>query len=478
MKVRMLVLNLASMASLRLGSALLVFALFWFLSHHLSPSELGGYSLLMNFFFLFQSILLLGLNMPLMRRIAARPQDAALETSNSFFFALPVAAVIGTAIALTGHFFAGDGLAWPFVLLGLSILPTAWTVVAECVLVGQEQMYGIACVNLFEALARVVGAVAVIIGGWGLTGVFLVFVGLRFTAAAAYLFSRYLPAPSWRLVAAGIQRSYIRDVPTYLAIAVVTGLCVRLDILMVSKLLSLHDAGIYAAASRLSDAALMLPTTAAIVIFPTQARLFETNRAGFANFMGTAIRWYLIVGFAAALLVFALSPFIVQLLYAPALAGAAPILEILILGAAMMVLDQLLSTTMMAARAQHADLRSMIFGLATLVVLIFLFAHFFGLLGAALASPAALLVRVLYRLRWAQHLFAKPLVWPALRVLAAAAVAVAVLYFGAATGRAVDLIGAYAAYGIVLWATRSLQRTDWQALRAFLAAQRQGPRRA
>ena len=474
MKLHKLLLNLASMASLRLGSAVLVFALFWYLSHHLAPSQLGGFSLLMNLFFLFQSLLLLGLNMPLMRRIAADPDVAAVESSNSFFFALPVAAIIGAGLGLAGHIYSGDGLVWPFALLGLSMLPTAWTVVAECVLIGREQMYGVACVNLLEAMARLVGAVAVIIGGFGVTGVLVVFTALRFAAAAAYLFNRHVPAPMWRMVAAGVLESYRREVPTYLAIAVVTGLCVRVDILLVSKLLSLHDAGIYAAAVRLSDAALMLPTTAAVVIFPTQARMFETNRAGFVNLMSGAVRWYLIMGFAAALLVVTLSPFIVHLLYAPALSEAAPVLQILILGAAMMVMDQLLSTTMMAARAQQADLRSMTFGLGVLVTLIVVLTHFFGLLGAAMASPAALLVRVLYRLNWAQHLFSRPLVWAALRVLAAAAAAVAVLYFGAASGRALDLIGAYAAYGILLWATRSLHGADWQVLRQFVAAQRHG----
>ncbi len=474
MKLHRLLLNLASMASLRLGSALLVFALFWYLSHHMLPSQLGGFSLLMNLFYLFQSLLLLGLNMPLMRRIAALPEVAAVESSNSCFFALPVAALIGVGLALTGHFYSGDGLVWPFALLGLSMLPTAWTVVAECVLIGQEQMYGVACVNLLEAMARLVGSVAIISAGFGLTGVFVLFTALRFGAAAAYLFNRHVPAPKWRLVAARTIESYRREVPTYLAIAVVTGLCARIDILLVSKLLSLHDAGIYAAAVRLSDAALMLPTTAAVVIFPTQARMFETNRAGFENLMSGAVRWYLIAGFAAALLVVTLAPFIVHVLYAPALAEAAPVLQILILGAAMMVMDQLLSTTMMAARAQQADLRSMTFGLGVLVSLIIVLAHFFGLSGAAMASPAALLVRVLYRLRWAQHLFSKPLVWAALRVLAAAAAAVAVLYFGAASGRTLDLIAAYAAYGFLLWATRSLQAADWQVLREFVAAQRHG----
>jgi hypothetical protein len=120
----------------------------------------------------------------------------------------------------------------------------------------------------------------------------------------------------------------------------------------------------------------------------------------------------------------------------------------------------------------------MIFGLVSLVGLILILVHFFGLLGAAMASPAALLMRVLYRLRWAQQMFARPLVWSALRVVAAAAVAVAVLYLGAASGRAVDLIWAYAAYGILLWATGSLQGTDFQALRAFVSAQRHGAGRA
>ena len=104
------------------------------------------------------------------------------------------------------------------------------------------------------------------------------------------------------------------------------------------------------------DAAVMVPTMAAIVLLPTQSRLFESDRAAFLRLFERAVRWYLIAGFAAALAVVALAPFIVHLIYAPNLAQAASILQILILGASLMVVDQMLSTTQIAAKAQRADL--------------------------------------------------------------------------------------------------------------------------
>jgi O-antigen/teichoic acid export membrane protein len=237
---------------------------------------------------------------------------------------------------------------------------------------------------------------------------------------------------------------------------------------LVAKILSLRDAGIYAAAARLSDAALMIPTIAAVVMFPTQARLFESDRAAFGRFLEGAVRWLLIVGFGMALLVIAISPFIIHVIYAPRLAAAAPILQILILGTTVMVVDQVLSTTMIAAHAQTADLRSMSVGLLVLVTLFLVFTHFYGLTGAAMAAPTALLVRVLYRLHWAQRLFSSPIVWLSLRIVVSASIAVSVFFLRVTGGVSTDLVLALLSYGFVLWATRSVRATHWQALRHLL----------
>jgi O-antigen/teichoic acid export membrane protein len=462
---RAILMNFASMASLRLGVAGLTFALFWLLSHRLSAPQLGGFSLLMNIFFIAQALPLLGMNVSLMRRIAAHPQDAASETSSAFYFTLPITALIGLGLAIAGRWYVDEGLLWAFGLVGLSIVPTGWTVVAECVLVGREQMHWIAYVNLLEAFGRLVGGWVAVSSGYGLTGIFVVFLTLRIAAALAYLLSRQLPAPQWRLVPSNMMKLYRQEIPTFLAIAVITVLCTRADVLLVAKLFSLQDAGIYAAAARLSDAALMVPTMAAVVIFPTQARLFESDRAAFARFLEEAVRWCLVVGFAFALLVVALSPAIIHLIYAPRLASAAGILQILIMGAALMVIDQLLSTTMLAGRAQQADLRSMSMGLAALLTLFLVFGHFFGLTGCAIAIPTALLIRVSYRLYWAQRLFSSRVLWLALRILACAGTAVAVFVLRLTSGVTMDLALALLSYAFVLWVTGSVRATHWRELR-------------
>jgi O-antigen/teichoic acid export membrane protein len=470
--IRALVGNFASMTSLRLGLAGLTFALFWLLSHRLNTAQLGGFSLLMNAFFLVQTLPLLGMTMPLVRRIAAHPADTAVECSNSFFFALPVAATLGAGLALVGPWYVDEQLAVPFALLGLSLVPTAWTVVAECVLIGRERMQSIAYVNLLEAVGRLVGAWLAMQWHLGLTGVFCAFALMRFAAALAYLLNRNLPAPRWQLVRRATLQGYRRQVPTYLAIAVVAGLCTRLDIILVSKLLSLREAGIYAAAARLSDAALMVPTMAAVVIFPTQSRLFAADRAGFARVLDQAVRWCLIAGFAAALLVMAFSRVIIHWIYPANLASSAPILQLLILGTAVMVIDQLLSTTMLAAHAQRADLRSLTLGLVALATLLLILTHFFGLIGAACAPPLSIAIRVLYRLYWAQREFASQIVVVAGRVLLAAGAAVGILLLRVSSAVLVDVALAFSVYGIMLWMTRSVHTNDLLSLRHLIAQQR------
>lgn len=472
MSVRTVFANFLSMASLRLGLAGLTFALFWLLSHDFSTTQLGGFSLLMNVFFMVQTLPLLGMTMPLIRRTAAQPADTAAETSNSFYFALPVAVLLGVGLAAVGASYGDAGLQLPFALLGLSMLPTAWIAVAECVLVGRERMQGIAYVNLFEAVGRLAGAGAAIHWHAGLTGVFVAFLAMRCAAGLAYLYNRHLPAPQWHLVRLTAWHAYRRETPTYLSIAVVTALATRLDIVLVSKLLSLHDAGLYAAAARLSDAALMVPTMAAVVIFPSQARLYVADRAAFGRVLEQAVRWSLIVGFAAALFVVASAPTLIHWIYTPNLWGSAALLQILILGAAVMIIDQMLSTTMMAARAPATDLRSMTLGLVVLTLCLTAFTRFLGLPGAALAPPAALLVRVAYRLRWAQGELSIPLLTLALRVLVAAAVAAGLLFVKVSSSTPVDLLLAYATYALVLWVTRSVDAAGWRALRALIAAGR------
>jgi O-antigen/teichoic acid export membrane protein len=119
--------------------------------------------------------------------------------------------------------------------------------------------------------------------------------------------------------------------------------------------------------------------------------------------MARTLRWALVLGVPAALIGMALAPWVVSWLYPPDLQGAAPVLQVLLLAAWWMTLDQLLSTAMLAAQAQRADLRCMLVGLGALVPLLVGLSLWQGAPGAAAALVLALTLRVLARLAWAQR---------------------------------------------------------------------------
>lgn len=442
----------------RLGMAVLNYGLFWLLSHRLGASALGGYSLVMNVFYLCAMLPLLGLSGPLTRRAATEREHLADEYANAIAFAAPVAVALAAAIAWGGPAAYGQGLALPFLLLGASMLPTAATLVSESVLMGLERMPDISRIQFAEAALRTAGAAWIVSHGGGLDGVFVVFLGLRVATAVAYRFHPALPRFEGRRVTAALQRRQWQEVPVFLGIVGLAALTSRLDMIGLARGADLREVGRYAAASRLYEATLMLPTIAAFAMMPTLARLFATERDRFREMLVLALRVNLGVGAALALAVAALAGPIVALLYKPELASSAPVLRWLIFGAVLMTLDQILSSTMMAAQAQAHDLRALAIAVTTLAVGLWLCVPHWQALGAAIAVVAALVARVGYRVVWVVGLLQlRGLAGELARVGGSALAGVAALVVALPMGAPLALVAALGAYAVALVATGVLR---------------------
>jgi O-antigen/teichoic acid export membrane protein len=466
MKAQSLGGMLRSALGLRLAMAALNFGLFWLLSHRLDASTLGGFSLLMNVFLLVQVLPLLGLNPAFIRRAAADPQQQALELSNGVAFAAPIALLLGLGVGIVGQLSYGPELHLPFWCLALAVLPTAWTLVAELTLLGQERMTDIARVQGAEALFRLLGAGAVVMAGGGLTGIFAVVALLRFAVALAYAAVPHLPRPQWPLVQAALWRRNWREVPLYLGIALLATLSTRLDLIVLSRLRSLDDVGVYAAAAKLYEASLMLPTVVALSMMPALSRLFATDRAQFDGLLVQALRASLAGGTLVALAVAATSPLLIGLLYAPGMAGAAEVLRWLIVGAVFMTADQILSSTMIAARAQVWDMRSLLLGLAGLMAGLWWLVPLLGPVGSGMAVTLGLVLRVTLRIFWAgRALQARGLWWEYSRQLLALGVGLLALDLAWDSGTPLRWAAAWLAWVLVALASGIVQRSWWQDCR-------------
>jgi O-antigen/teichoic acid export membrane protein len=451
--------------------AVLNYALFWMLSLRLGTAALGGYSLLMNVFFLASTLPMLGVSIALIRRAATERDQVGAEMSNAIVFSAPVAIVITLAIGFAGSASYGPELRMPFWLLALSLLPTASALVSECTLLGLERVADIARVQFVESLLRTVFAVGAVELGHGLAAVFAVFAVLRLGVAVAYRFHPLLPRFQWRQVTAALQARNWREVPVFLGIALLAAVSSRIDIIALSRLAGLEVAGLYAAASRLYDASLMLPNIAALSVMPTLARLFVEDKTYFREVLVLAMRLSLGLGFALAIGVAALSAPLIHLLYRPEMAEAAVVLRWLIFCAVLVTLDQILSSTMLAAKAQGHDLGSLSVAVAVLVAALLALVPPLGAVGAAMAVVLATASRVAYRLAWIVRLLELPHLGRDLgRVLASAVLAIAALAVALPHGAPVALVASLAAYLAGLIVSGAFKPGEIAGVRRRLAA--------
>jgi|GEM_PF-1063118 len=454
----------------RLATAALSYGLFWALSRMMGASQLGGFSLLMNIFLMAQLLPLLGLSIPLMRRIATKTEDTAVEVTNAFVFALPVSVVLALCIGAWGQVSNQRELAPLFWLVGASLLPTAWTVVAEVALLGQDRLTDVARINFFEALLRTLLSVTSVHMGLGLEGVFVIFLGLRCVAVLLYLRHPSIPLPRpghWRW---SLQKRNWREVPVFFGIALVAALVSRLDVLTLSHLRGLDEVAVYAAASRLYDAAQMLPTVTALLILPALSRQFIVSRDHLSVTLLMAVRLSLTFGLGLALFASAFAQPVIDLLYRADMAGAAGALRWLIFAAVIMVADVILSSTMLAAKAQTQDLRSLSLGLFALVLALAALVPRFGSNGTSAAVMLGLAVRVAVRLRWAVRDLDMPSPWLHLaRLAAACAAGLCVLAVMRPHGAVATASCALLAYAVVVVLSGGLGKEPLKGLRADIA---------
>jgi O-antigen/teichoic acid export membrane protein len=408
MNLKRLLGNFASVTALRLGMAAMGFGLFWVLSHELPTEQLGGFSVLMNTFFLLQALPLLGLGIHLTREVAAHPAQRGAHMGQALVFSAPWAVLLTLGVGLYGLWFAPAGLQTAHWLVGLAMVPTAFTLVAESTLVGMEQVRPLTRINLAEAAVRLGGAALAVHLGAGLDGVFTVFLLGRLLSAALYLRLTHLPRIEWPHAPSQAWLALWREAPPYLGLAVVTAATSRIDVLVVSQLQGLEAAGVYAAAARLYEASQMVSTMALVVIFPVLARLFHADPPAFAAMLDRCLRWGLLLGVPVVLAISVVVPWLVMGVYAPPLWGSAAVLQVLCVGTWLLALDQLLSTTMLAARAQRDDLAAMVIGLVLLLALIPALLPALGLVGTAWAVVLALALRMAWRIRWAGHALKLP----------------------------------------------------------------------
>ncbi|MDD2852004.1 MAG: flippase [Desulfuromonadaceae bacterium] len=112
--------------------------------------------------------------------------------------------------------------------------------------------------------------------------------------------------------------------------SIVSMICFRIDQVMLGQISDAKELGIYAAAVRVAELWFFIPSAIIASVFPNIIRAREVDEAEFYKRLQKLFNFLAFAGYAVAIPVTFLGPFVIKLLYGEAYAAAAPMLVILI----------------------------------------------------------------------------------------------------------------------------------------------------
>lgn len=112
--------------------------------------------------------------------------------------------------------------------------------------------------------------------------------------------------------------------------SIVSMVCLRIDQVMLGQISDAKELGIYAAAVRVAELWFFIPSAIIGSVFPNIIRARDVDEAEFYNRLQRLFNFLAFAGYAVAIPVTFLGPFVINLLYGEAYAAAAPMLIILI----------------------------------------------------------------------------------------------------------------------------------------------------
>jgi O-antigen/teichoic acid export membrane protein len=236
-------------------------------------------------------------------------------TRSAVVFALALGAAIMVSSPWSGEALHIGEL--PILMLGFFGLAASLDAIANGRLQGSRRFGRQATYGLMQATGKLAAAATVLVVGYRVVGIVgaLVITSLLIAVVGMYA-SRDLGAISTRVFSAEVRRSF--------AAVFLFWVMVSIDILIARSLWDPQQAGIYAAASVLGKAVLLLPAVISQVLFPHLAEEHAERRPVTAV-MAKAILTVLAVTSLATLALALAGPVVVAVLYGERYQAAAPL---------------------------------------------------------------------------------------------------------------------------------------------------------
>ncbi len=387
--------NAASMITSDVLNRATTFVVYVLVARYLGKHAFGQLTVGLTLFFVFYVFASAGLKILLAREVAKdRTATNQYFVSGSLvvvaFSILSFAALFGLVRLL--HYSADTTLIIYMLVLGL--FPASLSVVVESIMQGWERMHLIALATVPVSVGKVVACLVLLERGHGLFDVVLTLVACRCALLALEwgLLVWHICRPVLRFNLQ-LSRTMVRMAMPFLGIDALVTLQPAIVVLLLSKLATESEVGLYNAGAQLLVPVALVFHNVMISVFPVMCRRFNADFAHLRTLAERLLQWLLALALPAATGLFLLAKPILLLVYENEdFAGASIVLRILVGSLILTVYSHALGNVLMAGNREKVNLQIVVVDvLASLAIGVLLIGRF-GLVGAA---ATAMIVHVI-----------------------------------------------------------------------------------
>ena len=380
--------NALSILTSDVMSRMTSFVLYALVARHLGAQEFGQLSLAFTLFYMFQVFAVGGLKTLIVRQVAKDRAKTQLYFVNGCmivaFTSLASIVALWSFIHLMHYPPATTRI---ILLLSFGLLPYSVSAVSEGIFQAWERMRYIACVNVPVNIAKVAGAFLLLTTNRGLYPVVLILLS-SFAAIAAVevwiLLRKFSSEPA--SIDFHFSLATMRSAATFLGIDGTLAVMSSLNILLLSKLATETEVGLYGAATQLMVPLLLVYQSMAQSIFPLMCRKMEPGFQNLKRIAEQAMELLLVLALPAAAGLFFIGDRALSLLYKnPAFSQAFPALRIVTWVLILQVFTSVLGQVLVASHREKITLRIVLVDTVVNLLVGWLLIAMFGLRGAAVA---------------------------------------------------------------------------------------------
>lgn len=250
-----------------------------YLARSLGVLNFGLYSLALAYFSIISSISDFGFNRFLIREIVAVSGKKWEIIWNVLIVRLTLVSICFALFTIGMYLFDFDKLRVSVILLAsLAVLPQAISVTFDGIFVALQKLQYSAMTALILSLSIVVVGFTFLSWGWGIYGAVSAFVVSQFIYVfAAAVILLYLGRVNFSQVKGLLIKKIIYGSIPYGILSILGLLYFRIDTIILSYLRGTFETGIYAAGYKFLESLLFIPNALTFALFPTFAKLHQTN---------------------------------------------------------------------------------------------------------------------------------------------------------------------------------------------------------